>query len=559
MFSRVSRTGIFLGWALISAILFAAVSSDDAESQVPTPEGEWSGFIDQTLTEAALAVKLSRSNEGEWSGFIDIPEQEITNASLRGVTVENDSVAFLLNVPGGVATFRGTLKDADQEIVGQVQLGRRKLPFKLTRGAAQFTYKEPPVAAISKADVEGLPSNRPSLASTNHPAIQYSTTALNDPIAELNRKIEAGTTRLAFEENGGYLRSVLGALNISIDTQMVVFSKTSVQAARISPTNPRALFFRDDMAVGFIRNAPFLEFVAQDPNRGAIFYMLDQRDVAQPRFVRRDSCLNCHVSRNSMDVPGMLIRSVVTGTDGKAFDQFGSYYTDDRSPMEERWGGWYVTGTAGSARHLGNAMLVDKNKPEALSAGNQTVRSLTDRFDTDAYASPYSDIVALMVFEHQVHMSNLLTRIAWDARAALYQEQQGGIQNITQRLLANDAMETVDYMLFVDEVPLTGGIETSTEFASRFSAEGPHDSKDRTLRQLDLQRRLMRYPCSYMIYSASFDALPAVAKDAIYKRMWLILSGKERDARYRRLAAPDRRAVIEILKDTKKDLPNYFK
>ena len=69
----------------------------------------------------------------------------------------------------------------------------------------------------------------------------------------------------------------------------------------------------------------------------------------------------------------------------------------------------------------------------------------------------------------------------------------------------------------------------------------------------------MRYPCSYLIYSPLFDSLPAAARDAIYSRMWEILSGQEKQPAYNRLSPADRRAVVEILRDTKKDLPSYFK
>jgi hypothetical protein len=120
------------------------------------------------------------------------------------------------------------------------------------------------------------------------------------------------------------------------------------------------------------------------------------------------------------------------------------------------------------------------------------------------------------------------------------------------------AHDLVDYLLFVDEVPLTGRVTGSSGFAEKFSAQGSRDSKGRSLRQLDLERRLMRYPCSYMIYSDAFDALPASAKDVVYKRMWQILSGSENRAPYTRLSLADRQAIVEILRETRKGLPDYF-
>jgi hypothetical protein len=118
--------------------------------------------------------------------------------------------------------------------------------------------------------------------------------------------------------------------------------------------------------------------------------------------------------------------------------------------------------------------------------------------------------------------------------------------------------EVVDYLLFVHEAPLPSPVQGSSAFAQQFAAQGPRDSKGRSLRDLDLEQWLLRYPCSYMIYTEAFDALPAPAKAAVYERMWEILSGQEKGASYSRLTAADRQAIIEILRDTKKDLPDSF-
>jgi hypothetical protein len=238
----------------------------------------------------------------------------------------------------------------------------------------------------------------------------------------------------------------------------------------------------------------------------------------------------------------------------------GSYNTDHRSALEQRWGGWYVTGNSGSIRHMGNAIVTDVNEPE-LAVGSETLNldSLKGKFDTSAYLSPYSDIVALMVFEHQMHIMNLFTRLGWQARYALHPVGgQPARDFVRQYYLRNTTDDLVDYMLFVDEAPLANAIHGTSGFAAKFSAEGPHDNKGRSLRQLDLERRLMRYPCSYMIYSEAFDALPTEARAAVYDRMWQILSGKDKSPRYARLSLADRRAVVEILRETKKGLPEYF-
>ena len=120
------------------------------------------------------------------------------------------------------------------------------------------------------------------------------------------------------------------------------------------------------------------------------------------------------------------------------------------------------------------------------------------------------------------------------------------------------AAEVVDYMLFVDEAPLPEPVAGRSGFAERMSAAGPRDRQGRSLYELDLTRRLMKYPCSYLVYSPAFDALPPLAKLPIYKRMWQVLSGEAREPRYRSLSRADRQAIVEILRDTKPDLPSTF-
>ena len=388
------------------------------------------------------------------------------------------------------------------------------------------------------------------------PAIAYGTRPTTDRISTLNHEIEAGRAKLKFDGEQGYLRSVLDALHIPIESQMAVFSKTSVQARLIDPHNPRTLFFNDSVVVGWVRSG-FIEIAAQDPQQGVIFYTLAQTPVVNPQFTRHDECLQCHNSNNAMGVPGMLVRSQFTAPNGQAMRWLGSYITDHRSPLEERWGGWYVTGKTDAIKHMGNAVVTDASKPESLVI-QQTfnLESLRGKFDTDAYLSPYSDIVALMVFEHQMHMMNLLTRIGWQTRYAL---RAGNVRDLTTDGVGETTHELVDYMLFVDEAPLANKIEGTSGFAENFSAQGPHDSRGRSLRQLDLKRRLMRYPCSYIIYSDAFDALPSEAKNAIYIRMWLILSGAVAETRYAHLSFADRQAVVEILRATKPGLPDYFR
>ncbi len=369
----------------------------------------------------------------------------------------------------------------------------------------------------------------------DHPAIEYSKRPVHDPVAALNAKLDAGAT-LEFEPEHGYLKAVLDALGIPMESQMAIFAKSSFQQHLINPGNARAIYFNDTVAVGWIRGGALMEIASEDPEQGTIFYTVNQWKSASPRFKRRDDCLTCHESYDTLGVPGMLLRSVYPAPNGFVMRELGSYNVDHRVPFAHRWGGFFVTGKTDALGHLGNAGF--KSESEAESVGT----------NLKGFLSPSSDIVALMVFDHQMHMTNLLTRIGWETRFALHEK------TMTPEKMAGLAAEIVDYMLFVDEARISSPVRGTAGFEGKFAAQGPFDKKGRSLRQFDLSRRMMRYPCSYMVYSAAFDALPVEAKGAIYLQMWRVLSGEARS----RLSSDDRRAIIEILRETKKDLPQSF-
>ena len=391
-----------------------------------------------------------------------------------------------------------------------------------------------------------------------HHAIGYGSRTLRNAVSELNAKIEEGKVQLTPDGPAGYLRSTLAALNIPIESQMVVFSKTSLQRRLISPSNPRSIFFNDSVAAAWVRGEPFVELAVQDPQQGIVFYTLDQAPTGQPKFVRQEQCLQCHNSNAALGVPGMLVRSGFTANNGVALQQLGEFLTDHRSPFEERWGGWYVTGKVGGLKHMGNLMFGPIDPPKPVNQEVE-VNSLEGTFESTGYLSQYSDIVALMVFNHQMHIMNLFTSAGWQVRIARYEENARSRRDrMEDPLIRGAAKEIADYLLFIDEAPLHGGVEGTSGFADEFAARGPNDNHGRSLRQFDLKRRLMSYPCSYMIYSEAFDGLPGELKEAAYQRMWEILSGKENEEKYTRLSFSDRHAIIEILRATKKGLPDYF-
>jgi hypothetical protein len=418
------------------------------------------------------------------------------------------------------------------------------------------------VAGLTVAAVAVAYGNRAGVSaiSLDDPTIQYNTRMPHDAVSYLNQRIQRGEVHLQYERPQGYLRSVLEALDVPVESQLVVFSKTSFQSERISPTNPRSIFFNDAVVVGWVRGGPLLELAAEDPRQGMMFFSMGQNPEGPPHANRDPNCLPCHVSDQTMGVPGTLMRSVYTDTDGKTIAELGTFLTDDRSPFTQRWGGWYVTGDTATLRHMGNEVVKGGKNLEPLAGdASQPLSSLDGRFDTQGYLTPYSDVVALMVFEHQMHMMNLFTRLGWQVRVAEGEDgEEGQPRGKTAKVVRDASRELADYMLFADEKPLPSKVAGTSGFAERFSSEGPKDRQGRSLRQFDLQHRLMKYPCSYMIYSSAFDALPEELKDATYAQVWRILSGEERGKRYRALTLEDRRAIVEILRETKKRLPDYF-
>jgi hypothetical protein len=400
--------------------------------------------------------------------------------------------------------------------------------------------------------------------------INYRSGNLHDPVAELDRRLARGEVNLRYETGHGYLRSVLDALQVPVSSQTLVFSKTSFQSPQITPATPRALYFNDDIYVGQVHNGKFLEFVSFDPMQGAIFYVMDEARDEHPRFERAEiDCIQCHVAGSTRGIPGVLLRSVYTRSDGYPDAAMPSFVTGQESPLDQRWGGWYVTAKSGSEGGMENVTISDPKHPERLDrAVGADQSSLAGRFDTAAYLTDKSDIVALMVLAHQTQMHNLITLTNYQTRLALFAEQKRNLSLSLPPETVPDgapkpweapAEQLVRYLLFTNEVPLKNPIAGTSGFEQEFAARGPRDSRGRSLRDFDLQRRIFKYPCSYLIYSSDFDAIPSPAKEYIYRRLFEILSGREQGPEFASLSSQDRQAILEILVATKPGLPDQWK
>lgn len=419
------------------------------------------------------------------------------------------------------------------------------------------------------------PSSRSALRPDPGPgtALQENAVPTDDPVARLQERMASGEVTLAYDTLTGYLPALLEELEIPVSSQTLVFSRTSLQTDRIAPWTPRALYFNDEVYVGYVQESPFLEIASIDPQDGAVFYTLSQVDPDSTGFQHETTtCLMCHESRAvTGGVPGLIVRSVLSDRLGYPITGVHEGTTTDRTPIEDRWGGWYVTGTLEGLTHAGNVHApvlshevtqTRRYKEEMDLTAGTGVTDLEDRFYVDAYLTPHSDVVALMVLTHQAQVHNLITMLYVESMKALEMQAMvlkargeeppsGGYLETTLAHLQGPIERLVQTMLFSNEAPLAGPVQGTSSFAEEFSARGPHDDQGRSLRELDLEKRLFRYPLSFLIYTDAFEALPDVAKQGVARRFREVLSGEDQGEDFQHLTEADRVAITEILRDTK--------
>ena len=402
-----------------------------------------------------------------------------------------------------------------------------------------------------------------------YPTMHYATATRTDAVARLEARLARGDVKLEAGPRG-YLDSLLAALDIDASSQTLVFSQTSLQSRRIRPSTPRAIYFNDDVYVAWVQQGP-LEIGAVDPNLGPVFYLLEQPEAAaaapHQQFDRQTTrCLSCHdsYSLTGGGVPRFIVGSGYTGTAGELVSHEGWILVTDRTPLKSRWGGWYVTGQHGSQVHLGNMLIrdfKDFDRLEELRIGN--IDTLDALFDTKPYITSKSDIVALLILEHQVNAQNEIARVNYDVRTAIDRERgaakategydlPASALSATIRKTIDDAIEPlVETLLFAGETKLIDTISGDPKFVEQFMSRAVNDPKGRSLRDLDLKTRLFRYPLSYVVYSAAFDALPRAAREGVYARLATVLSGQDRGEAFADLDTGNGAAIIEILAATK--------
>lgn len=403
-----------------------------------------------------------------------------------------------------------------------------------------------PARAQSEPDYERAP-------------ISYSTSTPNNAVTRLQARLAIGDVKLAGTELA-QLRTILGELGVSPASQTLVFSRTSFQRTRIRPDHPRVLYFSDSVYVGWVPGG-LVEIIAIDPQLGPVFYSLALPGTrsAAPAIVRDQDCLRCHGGAFVREIPGLFVRSLFVDAAGEPLLRHGTQIVDDETPFAERWGGWYVTGYQGTAPHRGNVFSGERGDALVFAPASARPEELSAFFNPSAYLQSTSDIVALLIAEHQMSVQNSFTRAGFAVRRMI--DYQHSLQKTfhepqtdepaydsVKSVLNGAVQDVVDRLLFRAAAPLPAGITGDPAYRAAFtSADVRRDQAGRSLRDLQLTDRLFAQRCSYLIYSESFHALPDLLRHRILDRLDTALLARDPADRYAYLPPDEKIRIREIL------------
>jgi hypothetical protein len=397
-----------------------------------------------------------------------------------------------------------------------------------------------------------------------YPVMHYERMPSHNAIARLQQRLAAGEVKLTYAAPRGYLDSLLAALNIPPSSQALVYSKTSLQTGAISAATPRALYFDTDTYVGFVQGTRNLELGTMDSELGQVFYTLPNQAAGAPQLQRQTlTCLACHdtYELSGGGVPRFLLMSSYVSIRGDQLTHEDNILTTDETPIESRWGGWYVTGNTGKQVHVGNILVKSVQELVKLdSVRRVNIETLDGLFDTSPYLSNKSDVIALLVLQHQETVQNLLTRANFEVRQGLARSanKPGALPAKTRADLHGYLDDLAKAMMFGDAAPYTDAIRGNSGFAEWFQKQGIKDAQGRSLRDLELQTRLLRYPLSYLVYTPAFSALPDYARDYLFGKFGAVLQGREHSQTYAFMTDADKRDTLQILTATLPAFAQYL-
>lgn len=386
-----------------------------------------------------------------------------------------------------------------------------------------------------------------------YPLMGYGHTSPNDAYSQMMQRLAARGEKLPATETRGYLDALLKELDIDPSSQVLVFSKSSLKQRFIAPQTPRSLFFNDEVYVGFVPGSRSLEVAAMDPDQGPVFFDVSQEATAEAPFKQETSrCLRCHdsYSMTGGGVPRFMLSSVIAGADGNVVSHELSEITDISTPIENRWGGWYVTGKSGKQGHLGNFIVTDVAILAKRPWQGQINQDKLDSYvDLAIYPRQTSDIVALLVLQHQVDIQNRIVRLNYESRKLLAEKPAA-----TDADLQPLVMPLLQGLFMADEAPLADSVEGNADYRASFEQRGPKTADGLSLREFDLQTRTFKYRLSYLIYSRAIEALPAPVKTVLFRDIRTVLDGDTLLLPGFALPDAERATIRTILQATKPDV-----
>jgi hypothetical protein len=347
-----------------------------------------------------------------------------------------------------------------------------------------------------------------------------------------------------------------------MESQVLVFTKTSLQRRVVNPESPRALYFNEDVYLGWMPNGR-IEIASMDPKVGGVFYFqrpLD--DSEQPIFHREESCLGCHAGSATNFLPGLLARSVFPDGNGrslknvKTFDRIGH-----QVPFDERWGGWLLSGEVGTARHMANALASVEDGKATLGQAKQPSKF----FNAELHLRPDSDVLAMLLHDHQISMHHWMMEAHYRVRQGLHDAKVKDTSRASLEAIESGEREDLEacvdrlmrYLLFADEAPM--GEESwkdGGDYRKVFLADRRQTVDGRSLKDLKLRERIFKYRCSYMIYSKAFAALPLSLREEVYHRLYKVLTN-DADG-FEHLGQEEREGILSILTETLPEAAAYW-
>ena len=400
---------------------------------------------------------------------------------------------------------------------------------------------------IAQGHLWGLETAQDSKLDYKAPPHSYWERPPQDAVTAALAKIQSGELKVDTSSDRAFVASLLGALKVPVSSQLLVYSATSMQSGIINPRNPRALYFNDEIYVGFVPGG-LVEIMGVDPELGGVFYIFDKPQPGQlPRTDRSTRCFNCHAGSATMRIPGLLAESVAPIISGASYENYRRDEQGHQIPLADRFGGWHVTSAKPFgetkanifARSDGSGVKIVKVKPGEM-------------WDIEKHLLPSSDILPHLIHEHQIGFDNQVIHAAYLAREI---GDKGRTPTLADDKRLNEkATALVRYILFTDEAKLPpSGIAGDEKYAADFLSNKKASGTGLSLKDLDLKTRMFKHRCSYMLYTPQWQKLPAMIKNRVYAGMKLALSGKDQNYAY--LSAQERLAIVSILRETLPDLP----